>query len=203
MAGRKSGRNDMAGFCAKCGVPLESSTAFCPTCGTPIASQPVPPLPAAAVKKTSVLKIVLIVVAVLFGLGILGVGTIAYMGWRAMHSGAISVGQESDVSEADLGVSIYPGAVPNAKAASRMKFSGMQSVSAMYSTGDPASAVLNYYQEKLGPNATSSDRNGTSVLTLSSAVGNTKDSVIVSVTPGAQAGGATQIMIMHMKTGTQ
>jgi hypothetical protein len=193
----------MAGFCAKCGVPLESSIGSCPSCGTPIATQPAPPLPAAVVKKTSALKIVLIVVAVLFGLGILGVGTIGYMGWRAMHSGAISVGQGSDVSEADLGVSIYPGAVPHTKSASRMKFSGMQSVSAMYTTGDPASAVLNYYQEKLGPNATTTDRNGTTVLTVTSAAGNMKDSVIISVTPGAQAGGATQILIMHMKTGTQ
>ena len=75
-----------------------------------------------------------------------------------------------------------------------MKFSGMQSVSAMYTTGDPASAVLNYYQEKLGPNATTTDRNGTTVLTVTSAAGNMKDSVIISVTPGAQAGGATQIL---------
>ena len=194
----------MADVCAKCGVPLESSTGSCPTCGTPIASQPAPPLPAAAVKKSGrVWKIVLIVLAVLFGLGVLGVGTIGYLGWRAMHSGNVSMGQTANVSEADLGVSIYPGAVPHTKSASRMKFSGMQSVSAMYTTGDPASAVLNYYQEKLGPNATTTDRNGTTVLTVTSAAGNMKDSVIISVTPGAQAGGATQILIMHTKTGTQ
>jgi hypothetical protein len=192
----------MAGFCAKCGVPLESSTAFCPTCGTPIASQPAPPLPAAAVKKpVGALKIVLIVVAVLFGLGILGVGTIGYMGWRAMHSGAISVGQGANLSEADLGVSIYPGAVANANGSVKVKVGNILTVTAMYTTSDPASSVLSFYQGKMGSMTTTQNDRAT---TLSSVTvdGNMKESIVVTVTPSAQDGGATKIMIAHTKAAT-
>ena len=57
----------MAGFCAKCGVPLESSTGFCASCGA-----------SAATKKTSVWKIVLIVAAVVVVLVLLGVGTLGF-----------------------------------------------------------------------------------------------------------------------------
>jgi hypothetical protein len=151
------------------------------------------------------LKIVLIVVAAVFGLGILAVGTLGYLGWRALHSGGnnMAMGQSANVSEADLGVSIYPGAVANVNGASRMHFGGMQSVTAMYSTGDPVSAVVSYYQDKMGPSATSSENKGAIVLTESSVVGSMTDSIIVSVKSGQQVGGATGIVIVHMKTDKQ
>lgn len=184
----------MAGFCAKCGVPLESSTGFCPTCGAS----------AVAKKKTSTLKIVLIVVAVVVVLGILGVGTLGFLGWRAMHSNGngITMGQAANVSEADLGVSVYPGAVRVEKGSMRMKMLGTETESASYTTSDPASAVLSFYQGKLGPNTTSTERNGMTVLSLAGNAGSAKDSVMVTVKPGEQAGGATQITIMHSKAAT-
>jgi hypothetical protein len=195
----------MASFCAKCGVPLESSTAFCPTCGTPIATQPVPPFPAAAAKKTSVWKIVLIVVAVLFVLGVLGVGTLGFLGWRAMHSGGnnMVMGQAANVSEADLGASIYPGAVRVEKGSTRIKMLGIETVAASYTTGDPVSSVLSYYQGQLGPNATTTEREGMTMINLSGIDGNAKESVMVVLKPSVLAAGSTQITITHTKIATQ
>jgi DNA-directed RNA polymerase subunit RPC12/RpoP len=182
----------MAGFCAKCGVPVESSTGFCPACGAS----------AVAKKKTSTLKIVLIVLAVVFGLVVLAVGTIGFVGWRAMHSGAISVGQGTDVSEADLGVSIYPGAVANANGSVKVKMGNILTVTAMYTTSDPASSVLSFYQDKMG-NMTTTQNDRATTLTSVTVDGNRKESIVVTVTPSAQDGGATKIMIAHTKTGTQ
>jgi hypothetical protein len=183
----------MAGFCAKCGIPLESSSTFCPTCGTP----------AAAKKQSGALKIVLIVVAVVFGLGILAVGTIGYVGWRAMHSGAISVGQGAEVSEADLGVSIYPGAVRAEKGSTRVKMLGIDTEAASYTTGDPMSSVLSYYQGKLGPHATTTEHEGMTMINLSGIDGDAKESVMVVLKPSVQAAGSTQITITHTKVATQ
>ncbi len=196
----------MAGFCAKCGAPRESSTGFCPACGGPITSQPAPPVPPAAVKKPGgTLKVVLIVAAAAIAVFVLGVGTLGFLGWRALHSGGnnLTMGQKANVSEADLGVSIYPGAVRVESGSMRIKIAGTEAEGARYTTSDPASAVLSYYQQKLGPNATTTERNGMTLLTLSSTIGNTKDSVVVSVTPGAQAAGSTQITIRHTKVATQ
>jgi len=184
----------MAGFCAKCGVPLESSTGFCPSCGA-----------SAAAKKTSVLKIVLIVVAILVVLGVLGVGTLGFLGWRAMHSGGnnIAMGQGANVSEADLGVSVYPGAVRVENGSTRIKMFGIETVAASYTTSDPVSSVLSYYQGKLGPNATSTERNGMTMINLSGINGNAKESVVVVLKPSVQAAGSTHITITHTKAAMQ
>ena len=185
----------MAGFCAKCGVPLESSTSFCPACGAS----------AVAKKKTSTLKIVLIVVAVVFGLGILAVGTIGYLGWRAMHSNGngMTIGQAANVSEADLGVSVYPGAVRVESGSTRMKILGIETEAASYTTGDPVSSVLSYYQGKLGPHATTTEHEGMTMINLSGIDGNAKESVMVVLKPSVQAAGSTQITITHTKVAAQ
>ena len=181
----------MAGFCAKCGVPLESSTGFCPSCGTPASEK----------KSGRTLKIVLIVSAVVVMLGVLGVGSLVYMGWRIQHS--TTMGQAANVSEADLGISIYPGAVRVVSGSMRMKIYGMQTVSATYTTSDPESNVLSYYLDKLGPKARSTERNGATILSLVGAAGSTKNGVMVSVRPSEQVAGLTQITIRHTTTGTQ
>jgi hypothetical protein len=184
----------MAGFCAKCGVALESSTGFCPACGA-----------SAAVKQTSVWKIVLIVVGVLVVLGVLGIGTLGFLGWRAMHSNGnnMAMGQAANVSEADLGVSVYPGAVRVERGSTRIKMLGIETVAASYTTGDPVSSVLSYYQGKLGPHATSTEREGMTMINLSGIDGNTKESVMVVLKPNALAAGSTQITLTHTKAATQ
>jgi len=190
----------MAGFCAKCGVPLESSTGSCPSCGTPVGAK----------KKTSTLKIVLIVAAVVVMLGVLGVGSLVYMGWRIQHS--TTMGQAANVSEADLGISIYPGAVRVVSGSMRMKMMlGTQVVSAIYTTSDPESSVLSYYLDKLGPKARSTERNGATILSLVGAAGSARNSgmvsvrpsdVMVSVRPSEQVAGLTQITIRNLTKAT-
>ena len=190
----------MAGFCAKCGVPLESSTGSCPSCGTPALEK----------KSGRTLKNVLIVVGVGVVVGVLGVGTLVYMGWQLQHS--TTMGQAANVSEADLGISIYPGAVRVVSGSMRMKMIlGTQVVSATYTTSDPESSVLSYYLDKLGPKATSTERNGATILSLVGAAGSARNSgmvsvrpsdVMVSVRPSEQVAGLTQITIRHLTKAT-
>ena len=85
----------MDGTCAKCGAPLASTSGFCNSCGTPVAAaptQPIPPnvqpaavyaAPQPAKSSGGTLKVILIILAVVFGIGILGAGGLGFMAWRA------------------------------------------------------------------------------------------------------------------------
>ncbi len=174
----------MAGFCAECGVPLESSTGSCPSCG--IVAPP---------NKKNGWKIVVIVLAVVIGLGVLAVGGIGYVGWRAMHG--LTVGKAANVSEAELGVSVYPGAVRVEKDSMRMKALGIETESASYTTSDPESLVLSFYKAKLGPNATSTERNGKTMLSLAENAGGAKGGERIIVKPSADDSGLIEITITH------
>jgi hypothetical protein len=82
----------MAGFCRNCGTQLGDAQVFCVNCGQPIAGAPAvapaasgqgaPTAPATATKGSPVVKIVLILVAVLFLFGALGIGGVVYVGYR-------------------------------------------------------------------------------------------------------------------------
>src|ERR1700685_1750234 len=101
----------MAGFCTKCGAPLASSTGFCTSCGAPVGAgmvtppaappaaapmpqavppnayaQPVAAYPPAQASSGGALKIILIVIAVVVGLGVLGAGGFAFFAWRVAHA---------------------------------------------------------------------------------------------------------------------
>ena len=207
----------MSGFCKKCGAPVPFSSGFCPSCGAeveaPAAAEGVPPAVVApppvvgyaAVepkKSSGVLKIVLIVVAVVVVLGVAGVAILGYAGYRALHSAgsSFSMGKNANVSDADLGVSVYPGAVRNASGGMRMNLANNLVVSASYTSNDPASNVISYYQGKLGPSATSMQIGRVTSLTSATVDGGTRESTVVTVTPSPQEGGQTQIMIQHTKT---
>ena len=184
----------MAGVCALCGSPISATTGSCPSCGI------IPPP-----KKTNVWKIVLIVVAVIFALGVVAVGGLGYMGWRAMHSNGngMTMGQAANVSEADLGVSVYPGAVRVDSGSLRMKVLGTETESASYTTSDQLTSVVTYYQGKLGSASTTTEHNGTTMILLKNVNGNAKESVTVTLQPSVQAAGQTQIMISHIKAAVQ
>ncbi|HEY4382556.1 MAG TPA: zinc ribbon domain-containing protein [Acidobacteriaceae bacterium] len=220
----------MATFCTKCGASLSSDAGFCTTCGAPIAAAaaaaPPPPEVAAAAppaaqapppvyaqpaaaypppqKSGSALKIILIVVAVVFGIGVIGVGVFGYIGYRALHAAgnSLSLGGSADVSDADLGVTVYPGSTHSSNGSMRLKAANNLVVSSMYTTPDPPASVLNYYQGQLGSKsgATINVRENGEATTLTSASvdGGAKESIVVTITPQASLN-QTQIMIVHTK----
>lgn len=73
----------MASFCTSCGSPI--SGGFCTKCGAGIQNTPQPQSTATAPTpgKSSGAKILLIILAGLFVIGTLGVGTVVYIGYRA------------------------------------------------------------------------------------------------------------------------
>ena len=202
----------MAEFCKNCGAPVSSTSGFCPSCGAQVGAAPAAPADAAGQvapppatyaaappkKSGGVLKIVLIIIAVVVVLGAAGVGVLGYIGYRAMHAAgsSFSMGKNADVSDADLGVDIYPGAVRNASGGMKMNIANSQVVRAMYTTNDPASDVLSYYQGKLGPSATSMKIGPVSTLSLLTTEGNERDNVVITVTSATP----TQFVIQHTKT---
>lgn len=89
----------MAGFCGKCGSPLDDAQAFCARCGTPVSGPPpgpaaatpaAPPAmhaptasPAAPVKSSNtLLKVLLVFVIIIFVLGAVGIAGVWYVGHR-------------------------------------------------------------------------------------------------------------------------
>lgn len=138
----------------------------------PVAQQPsaayaAPVAPPPAKSGPSALKIVLIIVAIIFGLGIIGVGGIVYVGYRFAHSVhqdkngnvavngfGITANSADNLSAADLGVEIYPGA-EQAKGGMKMNIAGTSSVVGKFVTSDSKDAVFAFYKDKLGADATS------------------------------------------------
>src|ERR1035441_3075650 len=88
----------MAGICAKCGAALASTSGLCTSCGAPVAAAPTQPIPpsveraavygAAQPGKSSggALKAILIIVAIVFGIGILTAGALGFRAWRVLKS---------------------------------------------------------------------------------------------------------------------
>jgi hypothetical protein len=189
----------MAGFCKTCNAPVPLNSGFCPACGSALETAAATPAAAPPKQSSNTLKIVLIVIAVVVVMGVAGVAILGYVGYRALHTAgnSFSVGKGADVSDADLGVSIYPGAVRSADGGMRMNLANNLVVSAIYTTSDSASEVVSYYQGRLGPGATSMEIGRVTSLTLATATGGGRDSVTVTVTPQTSA---TQIMIQHTKT---
>jgi hypothetical protein len=222
----------VAGFCSKCGAPLAPNAQFCPACGTPsatvpvaapfvavpppVAQQPIAPqsyaLPPAAPPQqgSSALKIVLIIVAVIFGLGILAAGAFGFFVWRVAHSihvsgngsdvtintpgGHISTGNSENFSSSDLGTDVYPGAQPG-KGSMRMSLPTGSMVSAVYITSDSKDQVLAFYKSKFPDNVSTFDTVSGSVVTYNNT---DHESVVVTITSNpSENDGKTQIHILH------
>lgn len=85
----------MAAFCVSCGSALGEDARFCPKCGTAVGSQPVmatPPVadaPAAAAGpitrgggSSAAVKVIFGILGVIMSIGLLGLGTCFYVGYR-------------------------------------------------------------------------------------------------------------------------
>jgi len=168
-------------FCTKCGAGLAPGVQFCTVCGAaaPAATSgqptyaqagytqpvgaPVQPAPGG-----SAVKIILIVVAVVVGLGLLSSAIFVFSMWRlsrAVHvnsrgdgvtlstkDGTITAGSGVTVNEADLGVPVYPGAARREGGVQINSGNGSM-VTAVFSTTDPVEKVVDFYRDKVGANA--------------------------------------------------
>ena len=127
----------------------------------------------AAPKSNSALKIILIVVAVIVGLGILGVGVASFVAYRiATHTrvhnrdgnvrvetpfGTVQTSTDPDEAARNLGIDVYPGAQVVKGSSSNMNMGNMHTASAEFESSDPVSSVAEFYKSKLpGANVISS-----------------------------------------------
>jgi flagellar basal body-associated protein FliL len=166
-------------FCNSCGATLEAGAKFCPKCGTtvPMATAipaTVPPASATPPQGSGALKIILIVVAVAFVLGVLGIGTLVFVVRRVAQNSHVrnkdgnvrvetpfgTVQSTNDPNEAsrNLGIDLYPGArVLKGNTAS---IGGMHTVEAEFESEDSAEKVMEFYSSKFpNANVTTKDRN--------------------------------------------
>jgi hypothetical protein len=169
-------------FCNSCGATLDTGAKFCNKCGTTqpgAAAASVTPVltPASPQKSSSALKIILIVVAAIIVLGILGIGAVSLIGYRIakrsrIHNengnvrvetpfGTMNTSTDPDEAARNLGIDLYPGAEVVKGTTSNMTMGAMHTATADFETGDPVSAVGEFYKSRL-PNAnvvsTSGDR---------------------------------------------
>jgi hypothetical protein len=153
-------------FCNSCGATLASGAKFCTKCGTtqPTTASAVPVATAGAAPQSNALKIILIVVAMIVGLGILGVAGAGFVAWRiARHSrvnsrdgnvrvetpfGTVNTTTDPNEAASNIGIDLYPGAEVVNGTSANVNFGGMHSASAEFETSDPAASVADFYKSK-------------------------------------------------------
>ena len=212
----------MDGTCAKCGAPLASTSGFCNSCGAPVAAaptQPIPPsvqqaaiyaAPLPAKSSGGALKVILIIVAIVFGIGILTAGALGFRAWRVSKSiaannksdnalfsipglGSISTGSDATADPTQLGAPVYPGAVQE-KGAVSVGTSAAAVAEAHFTTGDPMSQVVDFYTSNMPGAMLASTGSGTVINAGPSAT----DRVTVTISPGSGSNaGKTAIVIVR------
>jgi hypothetical protein len=177
--------------------------------GTPLPPNPayqgVPPPPASS--SNTVLKIVLIVVGIFVLLGVIAASVVGFGVYRlskAVHKnsngdvsistaeGTITTGRSANVSAADLGTALYPGASSRNDGSMNMKTPNGSMVTSVFTSSDSSDKIVAFYKEKLGDQASIVQTGNGTVLSTGE---KDKDSVMVTVTP--QDGGSN-IVIIHV-----
>jgi hypothetical protein len=163
-------------------------------------------------KSGSALKIILIVVAVIVGLGILGLGATGFMVWRFAHhfhvngrdgqitlntpSGSVTASNTSSYTPDELGTDIYPGAQPT-QGGMRMNLPTGSVISGVFITPDSKEKVLAFYKSKLGSDASVFDAANSSMISLRRG---SHENIMVSITSAhGDNDGKTKISIVHTK----
>ncbi|MGP8268640.1 MAG: zinc-ribbon domain-containing protein [Terracidiphilus sp.] len=204
----------MASFCTKCGAELSPDKQVCSSCGAAAASaQPTyTQTPAAPPKSSSAVKIILIIVAIVVGLGVLGLGVAGYTVWRisrAVHmsgngsemtlstpEGKVNLNTTESYTAAELGTDIYPGA-QSVKGGMRMELPTGSMVTGVFVTSDSKDQVVAFYKNKFGSGASTFDTADGAILTLP--MGD-KESVMVTVSSRrSENDGKTKVVIVHTK----
>ncbi len=200
-------------FCNSCGATLDGGAMFCTKCG---ATQPAAKAssttaassaPAGNPKSSNALKIILIVVAVVVGLGILGIAAVSFIGYRiATHTrvrnhdgnvrvetpfGTVQSTTDPDEAARNLGVELYPGAEVVKGTTSNMNMGSMQTAAADFETGDAAATVADFYKKKVpGANVISSQADHYAIISTDK-----KNMLTISIEP---KGGKTRIHIARV-----
>jgi hypothetical protein len=169
-------------FCNSCGATLNPGTKFCNKCGAAASAVPTAPSPTSMAPPlgptggSSALKVILIVVAVIVGIGILGIATVGIIGYRiASRShvsqngdhvkvetpfGSVETSKDPDQAAKDLGVDIYPGAEVQRNGASSASFGGIHTSTAVFQSNDPPDKICSFYKSRFpGAMVTSSEQN--------------------------------------------
>jgi zinc ribbon protein len=163
-------------FCTGCGAPIPGTGATGPaasgpsgpvasTAGSAPAAAPAVQ-PAAAPQGASALKVILIVLGVFVGLCILGGMAISFGLWRLsrnvrvdQRSGQVSIstpggkmtmGPGAEVTEAELGVPLYPGA-KRAEGSFQLSSEEGSMATYVFKTSDSPAQVMAFYRGKVSP----------------------------------------------------
>lgn len=190
-------------FCNSCGATLDTGAKFCNKCGATqpetAAATPAPSAPVGSAVPakggSSALKIILIVVAVVVGLGIIGVSAVSYMAYRIAKGthveesngrvkmetpfGKIESSTDSDAAAHDIGIDPYPGSEPVKGGSSTMNIGSMSTVSVQLITDDPPAKVAEYYKDHLS-NVTYSGSQGDQYTMMA---GDKNDMTTVTIAP--------------------
>lgn len=168
-----------------------------PAVAQPLYSSATPPYAQAVYpppkKGGSALKIVLIIVGIFVGLGIIIAGFAGYAFYKFAKSSNMTTSSQP-VTEADLGVPPYPGAMQGKSV--RMTIAGSNMLTASFVTSDPREQVIQFYKNSLGPDAIDATTFNGESLRLQRGAGETI-SVTASDQPGG-IGGKTQVAIVHI-----
>jgi len=195
----------MASTCPKCGSALSANQQSCPSCGAAAAT----PGAAPASSGGSAVKIILIIVAVIVGLGILGLGAITYVGYRvsrAIHTGPggqmsihtpggnVNLGATQTFTAAELGTDPYPGA-QSTPGGMKMDSPGGSMVIGSFLTTDSKEQVIDFYKSKFGGDTAVMDTADGAIVTCNKSK---QESIMVTITSNpSRDNGKTRISIMH------
>lgn len=154
-------------FCTSCGTKIDDNARFCKSCGAAMsagaAASPAAAPAAAPPSSGSGLKVVLIVLAVIIGLGILGTLASVLVGMRMLRRSQIQTGpgetsitsplgnvttsQDPAVIAKQLGVDVYPGARP-LRSAGAVNIAGFKIVGANFESDDSPDKVISFYESR-------------------------------------------------------
>ena len=164
--------DDAAKFCTACGTAAGAG----PTAGAPSTAPPAPARPAAPTAPATPpaarsgmptgIKVLLGIVAVVLVVGLLGVAAAGYFAYRLARNnvdidassgqvslqtpeGKVTMGKMGAVSEAELGIPIYPNAKP-AEAGFEVSSPKGGVRTFLFTTNDSITQVADFYKEKLG-----------------------------------------------------
>jgi hypothetical protein len=156
-------------FCNSCGATLTTGTQFCNKCGAAVAA--VPPAasarpsaaPAPAPKGgSSALKVILIVIAVIVGIGILGMVTCGIVIHRIAKSSHMTqqgdkvkvempfgtINNDPEQAVKDLGIEVYAGAQAQKAGSADVTILGVHTVTANFESSDSADKICDFYKSK-------------------------------------------------------